>query len=46
MEDRILKSILRVVEQSGVTIEDVPVKHQESGVNMRDKIGAIGWDDM
>jgi hypothetical protein len=31
MEDRILQSILRVIERSGVRIEDVPVKHQEVG---------------
>jgi hypothetical protein len=46
MEDRILQSILRVIERSGVQIEDVPVKHQEWGVNMREKIKEIGWDGM
>jgi len=46
MEDRILQSILRVIERSGVKIEDVPVKHQEWGVNMREKIKEIGWDGM
>ena len=46
MEDRILQSILRVIERSGMKIEDVPVKHQEWGVNMREKIKEIGWDGM
>jgi hypothetical protein len=46
MENRILESILRVIERSGVKIEDVPAKHQEWGVNMREKIKEIGWDGM
>lgn len=29
MEDRILQSILRVIQQTGMTINDVPVKHQD-----------------
>jgi hypothetical protein len=46
MEGRILASIVRVIARSGTTIEDIPVKHQEWGVNMRDKIKAIGWEGM
>jgi len=46
MEDRILSSILRVIKQSGVRIEDVPAKHQDWAVNMRVRIQDIGWDGM
>jgi hypothetical protein len=27
-------------------IDEIPVRHQDWGVNMRDKIRAIGWDGM
>jgi hypothetical protein len=40
MEDLILQSILRVIQQSGMRIDEIPVRHQDWGVNMRDKIRA------
>ena len=46
MEERILASIQRLVQQSGLRIEDIPVRHQEWGGNMREKIAAIGWDGL
>lgn len=46
MEDRILESILRTVTRSGLTINEVPVRHQDWGPSMRDKISAIEWGGM
>ena len=46
MEDRMLASILRVCERSGLKIEDIPVKHQDWGGNMRAKMSESGWDGL
>lgn len=43
MEERMLASIVRVFEHSGVRLEDVPTRHQEWGGNMRSKMEELEW---
>jgi hypothetical protein len=38
IEGRILKSILRIIQLSAVKLEDVPQKHQDWAINMRERI--------
>lgn len=46
IDDRIQASILRVVERSGVKLEDIPVKYQEWGPNMRDKLKEVDMEGL
>jgi hypothetical protein len=46
MEARMLESILRVFEQSGLKVDEVSAKHQEWGGNMRAKMDALGMDGL
>ncbi len=46
MEDRMLASIERVFEHTGLGVEDVPVGHRDWGGNMREKMKTIGSDGL
>lgn len=46
MAERILRSIERVFEHSGVKLEEVSAKHQEWGGNMRAKLKEVDWEQL
>ena len=46
MAERILRSIERVFEQSGIKLEEVSAKHQEWGGNIRAKLKEVAWEQL